>query len=303
MYRHAATLLIVLLAACSTGSVAPSPRDTDPPSPGSASPAPAPATKAASPRPTATEADPSESDGLVAPDLLPYIEVDSLATVVTDDLVVRSLPEISDASAINPVTLQRGRDLFVMDGPVAASGHSWYHVAPIADLESDAVGVPLPGSGWVAAGTPADPWIAPWTEACPRADLSEIWREPPLKLLACFGGQDLHLDGLRGACSYAVPSYIEPYWLNHAACELLPHGSPASEVGRMVFTFHQPTAAPPTTEGNRVTVRVTGHFDDPAANTCVAGELPGAPPPSPELIVLACRSRFVATEVTELAVP
>ncbi|HEX6474393.1 MAG TPA: hypothetical protein VF114_04810, partial [Candidatus Limnocylindria bacterium] len=44
---------------------------------------------------------------------------DSLAEVVTNDLVVRSLPEISDRSTIDPDYLQKGHLLFVLEGPVA----------------------------------------------------------------------------------------------------------------------------------------------------------------------------------------
>jgi hypothetical protein len=48
-------------------------------------------------------------------------------------------------------------------------------------------------------------------------------------------------------------------------------------------------------------VRVTGHFDDPAATTCRIG---GSAPPgflmSPEEMIRSCRNLFVLTEVVPL---
>jgi hypothetical protein len=43
-------------------------------------------------------------------------------------------------------------------------------------------------------------------------------------------------------------------------------------------------------------VRVIGHLDDPAADTCTDP----ANPTDPELVKLRCRLRFVVTEITEL---
>jgi hypothetical protein len=47
-------------------------------------------------------------------------------------------------------------------------------------------------------------------------------------------------------------------------------------------------------------IRVTGHFDDPAAQTCETITLPGEEAPMPELVILGCRASFVADEVIEL---
>jgi serpin B len=72
----------------------------------------------------------------------------SLAVTVSDDLVVRSKPEVSDASKIYRPYLPTGTELRVIEGPVAGSGYRWYHV--------DLVGLTLAGgvtSGWVAAAS------------------------------------------------------------------------------------------------------------------------------------------------------
>jgi hypothetical protein len=47
-------------------------------------------------------------------------------------------------------------------------------------------------------------------------------------------------------------------------------------------------------------VRVEGHFDDPSARTCTRVPLEGEPVPIPELVVLDCRTQFVATAITAL---
>ncbi len=262
-----------------------------------------------SPRPT-EEATPTaqlEADGLDAPDTLPSIALARLADVITNDLVVRSLPGISDASVIHPTPLQDGQELFVLDGPVVADGHAWYHVVPLGSelIDDTPPQEPLPLIGWVAAGTPADPWIGPWSGECPAAELQAMWRQRPFVLLACFGDRQLTLEGMHEGCSYVVPGFTEPLWLNSESCELLPFDVPsdAFALGRITFHFHQQTDTPHVSTGRQEPVRVVGHFDDPAARTCVEHTLPGEEPTPPDLVILRCRSRFVTTDVQAIAGP
>jgi hypothetical protein len=247
-----------------------------------------------------------EPDGLSGPDIMPTIQVDGMATVVTNDLVVRSLPEISDESTIHPTYLQDGQDLFVLAGPVVADNHAWYHVVPLGASPTDDVAPaePLPLIGWVAAGTPSDPWIAPWSGQCPPPDLEGIWRQHMLLLLACFGDRDLTLEGERVRCDYIVPGTTTPSWLTTAFCELLPFDLPpdAHDLGRIAFPYHQDSGDPLVTDES-LPVRVTGHFDDPVAQTCVEHPMPGGDPTPPDLVVLRCRAAFVATDVSEMQRP
>jgi hypothetical protein len=48
-------------------------------------------------------------------------------------------------------------------------------------------------------------------------------------------------------------------------------------------------------------VSVIGHFDDPAAATCMIKDAPGTEPMPPEQVVLSCRTFFVVTDVIELS--
>lgn len=245
-----------------------------------------------------------EPDGLDAPDTLAPLSPDTLATVVTNDLVVRSLPEISDASTIHPVWLQEGVDLFVIDGPLYGDGYAWYRVAVLPHEFGNDVAPeePLPRIGWVASGTPADPWVLPWRGDCPTADLEGVWRQRALVLLACFGDREITLEGERVGCSYVVPGMTTPSWLNTEFCELLPFDLPpdAHDLARTTFLYHQDEAVPLVTEES-VLVRVVGHFDHPAARTCVEHAMSGHEPTPPELVLLDCRAAFVATEVTEIS--
>jgi hypothetical protein len=45
-------------------------------------------------------------------------------------------------------------------------------------------------------------------------------------------------------------------------------------------------------------LQVEGHFDDPAAETCVDEPAPPGLEDMPEIVVLRCRGEFVATQVT-----
>lgn len=99
------------------------------------------------------------------------LEVGRIAEIVTTDLVVRSLPEISDASAIDPVRVPIGFLAYIVDGPVAADGYDWYRVAPFPPTLSDVV-ESHPEFGWLAAaGKDGEPWIAPWDGNLPPAGL------------------------------------------------------------------------------------------------------------------------------------
>ena len=54
-----------------------------------------------------------------------------------------------------------------------------------------------------------------------------MWRQRPLALLACFGDQQLTLEGVHEGYSYVVPGFTEPLWLNTESCELLPFDVPS----------------------------------------------------------------------------
>jgi hypothetical protein len=230
----------------------------------------------------------------IAPAFPEPIETDAVAEVVTIDLVVRTAPGTDDAtSTILKPTLDSPRLLYVVDGPVAADGYDWYLVQAFA--EDFLPHGPMPG-GWLAAGgQDGEPWIAPWSIYCPPAELGEVSRLSEVARLACYGGQTLTLEGTFGGCFVSDPAVISPEWLAHTGCNLLPDGYRADVIpgtGSLVLRLHgvQINAA----SGARI--RVRGHFDDPAAQTCTS-QSTADPAPIPELVVLGCRTQFVVTAV------
>jgi hypothetical protein len=90
-----------------------------------------------------------------SPPLDPF--VGQVVVTVSDNIVVRSEPRVSHDSTIYKPWLPLGTALTVLDGPVRASGYTWYKVAPVTFA-----GLSGPGYGWVAmAGKDGDAWIAP----------------------------------------------------------------------------------------------------------------------------------------------
>jgi len=124
---------------------------------------------------------------------------------------------------------------------------------------------------------------------CPDSepDLAAL-TSPPGVLLACLGDHPLTLVGTYGCggCGGTEPGIYEPFWLAapvHAdflwvkwriGMSLALHIAPDSGL-----------AFPP--EGS--IVRMTGHFNDPAASTCVLTEADG----NRESIEQGCREAFV----------
>lgn len=68
---------------------------------------------------------------------------------------MRSEPRVSDDSIKYEPVLPLGTELLVIDGPIGASGYTWYEVEPLSFAGLDG-----PGYGWVAmAGKDGEPWI------------------------------------------------------------------------------------------------------------------------------------------------
>lgn len=223
------------------------------------------------------------------------LAVGRVAEIVTTDLVVRSLPEISDGSAIDPLTVPIGFLAYIVDGPVTADGYDWYQVAPFPGL-TDFV-EPSPVFGWLAAaGKDGEPWIAPWEGDCPEPNWDGVMLSQRLLALSCWGGADLTLEGTFQHCNDDSPTG-QPAWLFAVPCHLVGPDYGELLAGGLQLSF-APDVRATARDGARV--RVTGHLDDPAARTCTEDQILGAPEQKrPELVRLGCRLRFVVTEITE----
>ena len=253
-----------------TGEASASPSTGISTGPSSSEPA---ASPVATPSP-AREAEPSAASTVFAPD--------SAVRTVTDGLRVRSKPGVSAASVKLEPLLGTKILLFVIAGPVAADGYDWYHVMPFDGIAP---------TGWVAAAArDGTPWLAPASLACPAPPLDgqAVLDLSSLGGLVCYGDREIQLVG-DVTCENADVDRVfgGPEWLHSGRyCRLDLGGETREFFDGGIEGLGLPT---------RGRARVTGHFDDPAALTCVWAVEP--PAPDPASVVVNCRAMFVATEL------
>ena len=231
--------------------------------------------------------DPSPGKG----DSLPH---DSVAQVVTTDLVVRSEPGVSEASEIYPTRLNEPMLLYVVDGPVRASGFDWYLVQPFYDEGCVDICLAPVTFGWVArAGKDGEVWVAPASMACPSASVARIEWLPLPSRLACFAGETLQLRGRVSYCFNELMGGI----LFEAGCTLhTADWEPIDALGPPGLTLRFDGSVTVLTRDGSVTtlpnlegalIEVIGMFDDPRAVDCGPDQQ----------MVLQCRSEFVVSQI------
>src|SRR4029079_12368134 len=93
----------------------------------------------------------------------------------------RSKPRVADDSFKFEPLLPKGAEVYVLAGPVSASGYTWFEVAPLTSR-----GHP---DGWVAEGSrTGEPWLARGAFRCPAVptDFRSLAALPSAVGLACF---------------------------------------------------------------------------------------------------------------------
>jgi hypothetical protein len=250
----------------------------------------------ASPQVTPSSPEPESGAASASPSAEPGSSVrDTIWRVVVSDLVVRSEPGVGDASSILPASLTDEDRVLVVDGPRDVDGYTWYQVLPIRPD-----GLRERPFGWVAsASREGEPWLVREELACPgSADLEGILRLAPEERLACYGGRTIRFRGGQGGCGAAggLPVSYEPRWLrSESGCGF------GSEPGQISLVLRFPPGVP-NDFGDAAKVEVVGHFDDPAAATCVGtANYPEATAPTKAEAVALCRTEFVVESLT--AVP
>lgn len=299
----AATALLVVMAGCAGQAPVPSgPPGTSP----STSPAPsvAPSADPSAPAPS-TPASPVPDPSVAPSPTAPQIPQDSVVRVVTNDLRVRSKPEVSDASIKLEPLLDAPRLLFVMDGPVEASGYTWYEVAPIGDAAT-AVELPI---GWVAAADKdGAPWIQRVTPDCPPRPTSvkALWGVDAVLALACFGETPISVPARlaqpEATCGIDLGWTIEPGWLGSTCPQPQFLIESPTAVGLSINSIIDPKLdvsrwKPGVEPKDWIAVRITGRFDHPAATSCRGVSNGERVPYTPDRVVLACRATFVITKI------
>ena len=252
------------------------------------------------PTPTATESgalppSPSASEATTAP-VIPNV---AIAEVAIESLNLRAAAtEGSEAL----VTLERGRRLFIIGEPTETSGLRWYRVAPFDDVEGCEDGCGL--IGFVATPVSAEEaaWISAVEVTCPSSPMTaeQIGVLNPMEALHCYGRTDIEITG---TLDLPIHGPINPYryspgWLTQDSLLFM------REAWWITYRPH-PDADLDSPERGDV-VRVTGHFEDPAATDCrvtvdpdfFGGEIPDEFESTvlPARVVLDCRTAFAWTD-------
>ena len=204
IYHGPVTILliaVVLVSGCTVSSASLPPT---PPGPTTRSPSAAPS-RAAEPTPT------SSATASAGPSTTPSpsgITLDAIAATVADGLRVRSQPRVSDDSTKYEPLLPLGTQLLILDGPVSASGYTWYEVVPLTTR-------PLP-HGWVAsASRDGEPWLGEGHLDCPPApaDFRALAALPRGVGLACFPQVPITVEaGLISCNCDADGPWYTPWW-------------------------------------------------------------------------------------------
>jgi hypothetical protein len=219
--------------------------------------------------------------------------VGSVVTLADDGLRVRSAPRVSDDSDKLEPLLPFGTRLYVLEGPVSASGYAWYEVVPLESRD-------LP-SGWVAgAGRDGVPWIAADDFDCPPVptDIRSLAALPPGVGVACFPRTPITVEARLIECNCDIDgAWYTPDWF------FLASGSPtllvepdANDVPHDFADWFElnldPTGEHPDVLPLGQVIEVTGIFDHPAASSCKRTEMDGEPVSSQ-----GCRLEFAVTRL------
>ncbi|HEX5014225.1 MAG TPA: hypothetical protein VFV72_08705 [Candidatus Limnocylindrales bacterium] len=232
----------------------------------------------------------------------------SIVTSVTDGLRVRSEPYVGDGSTMYTPLLGGGTTLAIVDGPVLASGYTWFQVVvPSVPRANNGLLI-----GWVAAADndTGQPWIGPADRACPNPDeltvalLSELTKPPEIAGgLACYGagtdvdGTALTIRGRMTPVCAEADQVDDRDWIGLGAMKLIIEAD-----GATVEAVPHPRLALPfgcNSPPDETMYEVDGHFDDPGASLCVSDrpERAGSRSFDYRISEFRCRSTFVVSAV------
>jgi hypothetical protein len=288
--HHLGALLcgVVLIAGCSASVASLASTLPSPSTSGAASaviPAPTPSLMATStPRPTASQVAAQKPNG---------VTVDAVAVTVVDGLRVRSKPSVTDDSFKYSPLLPLGTQLYVLNGPISASGYGWYEVVALASRT-------LP-QGWVAAGSlTGEPWLVPVEFKCPPVptDFRTLAAFPPAVGLACFPRIPIKVTARLIGCNCDVDGgWLTPDWfsLGTGTGEMLVEPSstrPPANVADWFWLSLDPAGQHPKVLPLGEVVDVTGVFDHPGAARCTFTDIGGEPVASQR-----CRLAFGVTKL------
>ena len=259
------------------------------------------ASAAGTPGPTptfelSTEPTPSPSPTPVA---LPVIPNRAIAAITVDALTVWSE---ANESSIDFGELGAGARLFIIGEPAEREGERWYRVAYVDGPKVSGFDLGEcqlncgPSLGYVATPTDGDDAWLEVDVACAASPMTtaELLAMVPLERLHCYGRSEITVTGALDQSVIEPNGALTPEWLAD---------NPPRAIGNGTLGIH----FAPDLEGDlpppSSTVRMVGHFEDPAAATCRIDYTLVPDAPSTAHIVLGCRTRFVVTDAEVLAAP
>lgn len=127
-------------------------------------------------------------------------------------------------------------------------------------------------------------------------------QDPGGDAIACYGDSELTFDATwLGGGEADCPAAPEPAWLACSPFSLQPSGDTRKVGAPQLFVAIHPRASVSMPFEPYAQVRVTGHFDDPAAQTCRETQLGDAQTLAPAAeIIERCRREFVVTVAVAL---
>lgn len=166
----------------------------------------------------------------------------------------------------------------------------------------------------------SSPVAAPSPTAAPNGNLPARCVNPPTDLnslidmvntrpqdpgsdpIACYADAQLTFDATwLGGGEADCPTAPEPAWLACSPFGLQAPGDTRKVGPPTLFVAIRPSASPSITFEPYAQVRVTGHFDDPAAKTCHETQVGDAETLAPAAETIErCRREFVVTEAVAL---
>ncbi len=279
------------------------------PGPGGDSPAAsAPVAQASGTGTGAATGEPAASPPLATPpaeSATPDLTIGSLAVVTLDgdNLRVRSLPGLGDASKKLKPTLPAGTRMLLVGGPVSADGYDWYEIQTDGEL--------IDLFGWVASARGDEAWIAPAAPRCwgslGAATIAGLDR---IDFLACYGRTAVKVRARAaglwdahdrpGACGWVRDGGgcdIGNAWL------LLP-SAPVTLITDAGLERDLVLAMPPdladalATLPRQSTLLLTVSMDAPEAAGCIARDADTGQTLIPvDRAITSCRLQFVVQEV------
>jgi hypothetical protein len=191
--------------------------------------------------------------------------------------------EVIDGAVVGSVEL--GAVVVIVSGPRDVGGSTWYELRWPPDADSFQ-------GGWVHVNGQGA--LAPVELPCP-VTTSGLLGMLAWDRVRCFGGAQVTIEGTVGHCQGGVV-LVDPGWLGYACWAV-------SDATGSIDIHAAPTSGIAFPD-DIVRARLMGHFDDPAAASCVSLEDPdpaGRTPSATEQVFL-CREAFVVDTYEQLEV-